>query len=128
MAISLRRASTVFHRFNFTIMDITDLSEPTPIVYDPEVFFSFYNIIFGVDDNKPGWFTSTEYLFLTSMTSYLRDNVDTQNSTGSDDRLSKLQEFLAAPIVVFNNVVYDGPTDQYNMGKSITLAVPSYRV
>ena len=62
------------------------------------------------------------------MTSYLRDNVDTQNSTGSDDRLSKLQEFLAAPIVVFNNVVYDGPTDQYNMGKSITLAVPGYRV
>ena len=47
MAISLRRASTVFHRFNFTIMDITDLSEPTPIVYDPEVFFSFYNIISG---------------------------------------------------------------------------------
>lgn len=126
MSLWSRRASTVFHRFNFTIMDIIDLSEPEATDYKPEIFFQFYSIVLGVNQSNPGWFSSTEYLLLTSVGSYLRDDVDTQFATGGDDRLSRLQKFLVTPIVVFNNVVYEGPTK--NMGRSVTFAVPSYRV
>jgi len=123
----MQRASTVFHRFNFSIIDVINLSEPTPTNYSPDDFFQFYKVLFAVDQNEPNWFATTQYLFLTSIASYLRDDVDTQVATGSDDRISKLQDFLATPIVLFNNVVYEGgPTP--DMGESATLAVPSYRV
>jgi hypothetical protein len=126
MTISERRASTVFNRFNATIIDIIDLSDPTPTSYGPNDFFPFYDIIFSINQSQPDWMFSTQYLFLTSLASYLRDNVDVQLSTGNDDRLSRLQEFLSVPIVVFNNVVYKGPT--VNMGQSATLVSTSYRV
>lgn len=127
MTISMRRASTVFHRFNFTIIDIIDLSPPSPTDYIPEDFFGFYDVLFAVDQNQSNWFATIQYQFLISVASPLGNDVDTQVATGSNDRLSKLQEFLAVPIVVFNNAVYEGgPT--FDMGKSVTLAVPSYRV
>jgi len=126
MTISERRASAVFNRFNFTITDVIDLSDPTPTDYAADDFFVFYEIIFAVNESNINSFQSTQYLFLTSVASYLRDEVDTQLETGTDDRLSRLQEFLAVPVVLFNNINYGGPT--FNMGKSVTLATPSYRV
>ena len=126
MTISERRASAVFNRFNFTITDVIDLSDPTPTDYAADDFFVFYKIIFAVNESNINSFQSTQYLFLTSVASYLRDEVDTQLETGTDDRLSRLQEFLAVPVVLFNNINYGGPT--FNMGKSVTLATPSYRV
>ena len=105
MKVSMRRASTVFHCFNFTIIVVLNLSEPTLADYSPNDFFRFYEVLFAVDQSQNNWFATTQYLFLTSVASYLRNDVDTQIATGSDDRLSKLQEFLAVPIVLFNNVV-----------------------
>ena len=95
MTISERRASAVFNRFNFTITDVINLSDPVPTNYTGDDFFVFYEIIFAVDESNTDSFKSTQYLFLTSVASYLRDEVDTQLETGTDDRLSRLQEFLA---------------------------------
>lgn len=126
MTISERRASTVFNRFNFTIMDVIDLSPPVPTNYTPDDFFLFYEIIFSADESQPDLLETIKYQFLTSVASFLRDDISTESETGTDDRLSRLQELLCVPLVVFNNVVYGGPTS--NMGKSVTLSIPSYRV
>lgn len=126
MTISKRRATTVFNRFNFTITDIIDFSDPTPTIYDPNDFFTFYEIIFAVNETSPQWWHSTQYMFLLGIVSFLGDNVSTENGTGSDDRLTRLQEFLVTPTFLFNNVVFGGPLE--GLGTSASLAMPSYRV
>jgi hypothetical protein len=127
MTISERHATTVFHRFNFTILDVNNLSNPTPVVYSPDDLFPFYEIIFAIDESQPNWFATTQMLFLTSVTSYLRYDADTESATGSVNRVSRLQEFMAVPMVVFNDVIY-GVGLPPDMGKTASLAIPSYRV
>jgi hypothetical protein len=128
MTISERRASTVFNRFNFTIMDVIDVSDATPTDYEPEDFFLFYEIIFQVNETEPNAYSTVQYLFLTSVVSFLRDEYDAQEGNGGGSRLARLQEFLTVPIVVFNNVVYPGGPIPDNMGKTVTMATSSYRV
>lgn len=121
MTISERRASTVFDRFNFTITDIISLSDPKPTDYTPEDFFHFYQIVFAVDENQLNYTSTIQFLFLFSMASFLIQQVTEKASD-----LSRLREFLATPLLMFNEVEYGGPT--FNMGKSVSLAIPSYRV
>jgi hypothetical protein len=126
MTISARNASTAFDRFNFTIIDTFDFSDPVPTNYVAEDFFTFYDIIFAINPNQAGWQATTQYLFLLGVQTYLEITTQTQNGTGSDDRLSRLQEFLATPLLLFNNGNFDLPTGP--MGTSASLAIPSYRV
>lgn len=107
-------------------MDIIDLSPPTPVEYQPEDFFAFYELLFAVDMSDFEWSRSIQYLFLTDVSAYIRDDTEEQISSGGDDRILKLQEFLAVPLARFNNVVYGGPTA--DMGKTLSFAIPSYRV
>lgn len=127
LTVTERRATTIFHRFNFTILDVINLSAPTPVVYTPDDFFPFYEIIFAIDETQPNWFATTQMLFLTSLTSFLRYDSDTETATGSVNRVDTLQEFMAVPMAVFNDVIY-GVGLPPNMGTTATLAVPSYRV
>jgi hypothetical protein len=126
MTVTSRRATTVFDRFNATIVDILDFTDPIPTNYTAEDFFTFYDIIFKIDPSTNFWMKTTQFLFLLGIQSYLEFSTSTQNQTGADDRLSRLQEFLATPIFLFNNGVYGGPVS--NVGKSAALAIPSYRV
>lgn len=120
-----RRASTVFDRSNFTILDILDFSDPIPTSYGPEDYFLFYDVIFAVNTTLESYQQTIQYLFLDTVSSFLRnDNEDSQLEI--DARLLKLQEFLATPIAVFNTVQWGLPTP--NLGNSTTLAIPSYRV
>jgi hypothetical protein len=123
----MRRATTVFNRFNFTIMAIKDLSTPVPTHYNPQDFFVFYDTMFALNQSQPNWYLTTEYMLLIAITSYLGADLDTQRATGSDDRLFKLKEFLAVPIFLFNNVAFGGGGPTPDMGKSVTLAIPSYK-
>lgn len=127
MTVSERRATTIFDRFNFTILNIVDMSAPNPVLYTPEDLFPFYEIIFAIDETQPNWFATTQMLFLTSLTSFLRYDSDTETATGSIDQISRLQEFMAVPMAVFNDVIY-GVGLPPNMGTTVTLAIPSYRV
>ena len=126
MTVSQRRASAVFDRFNFTITDIIDISDPIPTNYTADEFFMFFDIVFALNETDANWWKTTQYLFLLGIQTYLGDPTSVQNGTGSDDRLSRLQEFMATPIFLFNNFVYGGPLE--DMGTSATLAIPSYRV
>jgi hypothetical protein len=127
MTISYRRAQTVYNRYNFTIIDILNLSDPIPTNYTPADFFPIYDSIFEINPNQVNFFTSTQYMFLTAINTFLGTNTDTENQSGGiDDRSHRLQDFLATPIFLFNNVVYGGPLQ--HMGNSISLGVMSYRV
>src|SRR5437762_12740801 len=101
MTISERRATTVFDRSNLTITDIIDLSDSTPTDYTPEDFFLFYSIILYVDEGQQNYSTTTQYLFLTAIATYL-DEIDPQSET--EGALSRLQQSLATPILIFNNI------------------------
>lgn len=126
MTVTGRRASTVFNRFNATIIDVLDLTDPTPTNYTAEDYFTFFDIIFAINQSEPYWPVTTQYMFLLGIQSYLGDPTATQNGTGADDRLVRLQEFLTTPVFLFNNGVYGGPSP--GLGKTATLATPSYRV
>jgi hypothetical protein len=126
MTVTNRRASTVFDRFNATIIDVLDLTDPTPTNYTAQDFFSLIDIVFAINQSEFWWPATTQYLFLLGIQTYLGNPTATQNGTGADDRLVRLQEFLATPIFLFNNAVFGGPTP--NMGNTATLATPSYRV
>jgi hypothetical protein len=121
MTISERRASTVFDRSNFTITDIISLSDPKPTNYTAEDFFHFYGIVFAVDENQTDYTSTIQFLFLYSIASFLIEQV-----TESAVDLARLRQFLATPLLIFNNGAYGGPT--FDMGKSVSLAIPSYRV
>jgi hypothetical protein len=126
MTISQRRASAVYDRYNFTILDVTKLSDPSPVTYEPEDFFGFYDAIFAIDINQTDWSLSTQYSFLVSLSSYLGFDQHNEIDAGGGVRQLRLQEFLATPIAIFNDAWLGEPAE--DMGKSLALAIPSYRV
>lgn len=125
MTISKRRASTVFSRSNFTIMDVTNLSDPSPVNYTADDFFSFYEVLFKLASNHPD-ITSTQFTFLLSISGYLLTNQGEQIDDGVGIRQLRLQEFLACPLVIFNNAYIQQLMP--DMGNSLSLAIPAYRV
>ena len=129
MTISKRRASTVFSRSDFTIIDVIDLSDPTPVTYTPEEFFSFYEVIFRIAQNQTNWNFSTQFSFLVSVSSFLLSDSDDKIDSGGGNIQLRLQEFLACPIVIFNSAwLRQLQNSTADMGKSLSLATPSYRV
>lgn len=128
MTISKRRATTVFNRFNYTILDVTDLSDPVPVTYTPDDLFGFYDIILNVNLSQTNWEYSMSFALLYSIGNFLHQNQDNQLDSGGASRQSRLQEFLATPIAIFNNAWFLLPDDATTMGKSVALAVPGYRV
>lgn len=127
MTISKRRASTIFSRSDFTIVDVTDLSDPVPVIYTPEEFFAFYDIIFRIDQNLTDVELTTQFSFLVSVSSLLLANSLVEIDSGGGNIKVRLQEFLACPLVVFNSAVL-GLVAEPDMGKSLSFTTPSYRV
>jgi hypothetical protein len=126
MTIFQRRASTVWDRFNFTVIDITELSDPTPVEYEPDNFFAFYDLILNIDLNQTDWALSSQFGLLASITGFLDFHGDNQIDAGGGSRDFRLEEFLATPIALFNSAMRRDTTP--NMGKSVALAIPGYRV
>ena len=126
MTISERRATTIFDRSNLTIMDVVDLSPPIPTNYTAEDFFFFYDIIFAANQNQENFSTTAQFLLMTTVATFINQTV-TDTSFGFQATSSNLQQLLATPLLVYNYVVW-GPPPTINMGNSMALAVPSYRV
>ena len=122
MTISKRRASTVFDRFNFTILDFTHLSDPSPVHYEPEDFFQFYDVIFAINLTQTNWQMSTQFTFLLSLSAFLEYGQDNQIESLEGARQQKLQEFLAAPIAIYNDAWLRKITNE-DMGNSLALAI-----
>jgi hypothetical protein len=116
----------VYNRFNLSITDIIELSDPTPILYAPEDFFPFYDLLFDVDQTALGYETSVQFSFLRSIAV---DMIESSSNNTFEAGLpsTKLKQLLATPLLVFNNVMWpsSGPSD---LGNSVAFAVPSYSV
>lgn len=129
MTISQRYASTVFDRSNHSIIDVIEMSPPKAVTYAPQDFFAFYESILKVDLNSTDFPTSTPYSFLLTITTYLQNSGEKNQlePLGGSPQL-RLQEFLAAPIVIYNDAWLGSTVSDPDMGKTLSLAVASYSV
>ena len=127
MTVARRHASTVFDRTNLTIVDVVDMSEPVPVSYQPEDLFGFYNRIFAIDTNSTNWNTSTPFNLLLTLSSYLQPS-SAKHIDPFGLQQVRLQEILATPLVIYNDGWLGKNISIPDMGKSLALAIPSYRV
>jgi hypothetical protein len=91
--------------------------------------FAFYEFVFAIDLNSTDFFTSTPYSFLLTVSSYLQGSGDPNQiePIGGSSEI-RLQEFLATPIVIYNDAWLGNTVSDSDMGKQLALAIPSYRV
>lgn len=128
MTVTKRHGSTVFDRANLTIVDVTELSDPVPVTYEPTDFFAFYEHIFAVDLNSTDFDRSTPFSLLVTISSYLQGAGHNGIQPLGGSPLIRLQEFLATPVVIYNDAWLGLTASEPDMGKSLALAITSYRV
>jgi len=128
MTIIKRRATTVFDRYNYTILDVIELDENWETTnYGSEDFLALFDSVFHFDPTQPDWSTSVQFSFVNTLAAYLTNRIQKQEVSGADEGLSSLRALFAVPILEFNNVVFGGPYSD-DLGSSISLAKISYRV
>jgi len=128
VAITKRRATTCFNRFNHTILEVLSLAQEWEATnYGPEELFPIFDAVFTVDIGQQNWDTTTQFRFLRLTWLYLSSRIDAQQATAGEEGMIILRQMFAVPFLVFNNLVYGGPLPD-DLGKSITIAEVSYRV
>jgi hypothetical protein len=129
MTISKRHGSPIFDRTNLTLLDVVDLTEPLPVTYEPADLFAFYEFVFAINLNSTDFFTSSPYSFLFTVSSYLQGSRDPNQiePIGGSSEI-RLQEFLATPIVIYNDAWLGSTVSDPDMGEQLALAIASYRV
>jgi len=127
VTISERRATTVFDRSNLTIIDILEISNPVPTNYTPDDYFTFYDIVFGVDESEPFYNLTAQYLLISQLDTNLTP-LENPFDLGLAGNVLSLQQVLIAVHLIFNNMYWSYPFPYDNMGKRIALAVSSYQV
>lgn len=129
LTILKRHASTIFDRQNLTIIDITDLSPPTPVSYDPKDLFAIYRAVFKIDLNQKNVGLSTPYSLLLTVSGYLQSTGENMFKVmGGVAANSRLMAFLATPIIIYNDAWLGRKVSDPNMGNTLALATASYRV
>jgi len=131
LTISERRATTVFDRSNLTIIDIHNISDPTPTNYTADDFFAFYDILFAVNETEPFYNVTTQYSLVTILWAIVNANGQNRFDIGNVTPVSSLQQLLATIPLVFNSMLWqfsESFPSNLNLGKSIALAIPTYRV
>jgi len=127
MTILSRRATTAFDRRNGTITDFIHLSDPTPTNYTVKNFFAIYEVMFYIPSNATVPITATiNYEFIEAITSFFAD--DTVIQIDLDSNLSKMQQFLATSILIFNNQTWARPGPEWEPGTQAALGTKSLRV
>jgi len=119
----------VFDRYVYTILEVrlSDLWEPTN--YTSADFVPIFEAVFTVPIQDQGFNISTQSDFLIQTYNYFLNRINLTQSQGADEGLAKLRSLFAVPVLEFNNVQYStvGPIPN-DLGKSISLAIESYRV
>ena len=127
MTISRRHATAIFDRANLSLVDVKDLSEPVPVMYEPHDLFTIYEKVLAVNLSMPDWPQSTSFSFLFSIITFLQvEDPGIQPYTGL--RQVRLNEFLATPILIYGDAWLGRVVKDSDMGKTLALAIPSYRV
>jgi hypothetical protein len=128
VSITKRWAKTVFDRYEYTILDVTLSDTWQPANYTRDNFTLFFDAIFTIRLDEQGYNTSTQLDFLVLTYRYFVSRINSTETQGADEGLSKLRSLFAAQMLVFNNVNYgQGPIPD-DLGKTISLAKVSYRV
>lgn len=123
-----RWSTTAFDRYSYEILDVVNLADEwETTLYGPQDFFPFFDAIFNVDITNQNWNQTTQFNFLRITWLYLSSRASTQELGGDVGPALQLKALFAVPILIFNNIVYQGPLPD-DMGKSINLANTSYRV
>jgi hypothetical protein len=129
MTISERQSTTVFDRSNLTIIDIVNISDPTPTNYTVNDFFTFYDIIFLVNETDPSYNITPQYLLVRLLNEDLISNPLNWFNIGAASGVSKLQQLLTTIPLIFNNMFWQYPfSSDIEMGTSVVFAIPRYRV
>jgi hypothetical protein len=129
VTIIKRHSTTAFDRFNYTILDVLDLSHNWEHTnYSPSDFNPIFDAVFSVDITLPGWNISTQCDFLHHTWKYFASRVNSTRNSGAVEGLAKLRSLFAVPVLEFNNVVYDVSPLPTDLGKAIGIANVSYRV
>jgi hypothetical protein len=128
MTVTKRRATTAFDRANSTIMDIIDMSDlKEPTNYGPEDFFPIFAKAFEIDENDINNVRTIQFQFLSVLTSFL--SLIGSEDQGNEEPYGGLRSLMSIPVMLYNNMVLgtsgNTPSD---IGKSATVAIPSYRV
>ena len=120
ITISRRRATAVYSRSNYTILDIQNASSPEPTTYDPiKDFFPIYDMAMYVPPNLTDVTTALDY-----MSWICGQGI----SDSYYDAHMLLRQLISVPVGLFNDV-YAGvgfPPDNQNTTGS--LSIPAYRV
>lgn len=128
VVIMKRLSTTAFDRYSYQILDIVNLADEwETTLYGPQDFFPFFDAIFTVDIANQNWNQTTQFNLLRITWLYLSSRAMTQDLGGVVGPALELKALYAVPLLLFNNVVYQGPLPD-DMGKSISLANVSYRV
>jgi hypothetical protein len=128
MTVTKRHGSTVFDRVNFTVLDVTELSDPIPVMYEPEDLFALYQFIFNVNLNSSEFETSTPFSLLLTVSSFLQGTGDGPIDYLKATTQTRLREFLATPVIIYSDAWLGLPISEPDMGKTLALATASYRV
>lgn len=136
MKITKRYATTLFGRFNLSIISVTNFSDPYPVQYTPNDFFVLYDAIFGLNFSVPGSDRNNNHIWLTDLVATGVVEGSEDPLTGTDLLALAWQSVIAGTLLYFNDGEYGNSSDLFdnipegliNTGASAALAIPVYRV
>jgi hypothetical protein len=124
--ITQRIATTVYDISNTTILRILDLGDATSTNFTASDFFKAFNVAIGVS-LEPGFLNSTQYQMLEYLSVYF---TPAPGVNVAYDKILQLKQFIATPVLVYNNQFLDMPGDlpSDNLNKKGDVVIPSYQV
>jgi hypothetical protein len=110
VTITKRISSTVCGRSNLTILDVLDLSDPSPTNYTAETFFEIFESEAFNWGNQTHFFDTGDESTInsTALNIFLDVILAIDNSDDYDFTAGFLRQFLAVPVLVYNLYVYFG--------------------
>ena len=131
VTITQRLATTVYDRTNLTIIDIFELSTPTPTSYAPSDFFPIFGLALDFDTRALDNIHYTAFQYLEYLTTFVQEQLALSRNAGFEGTLA-LRQLMATPVLVFNNQFIEQNTDHSlpseNLNRTATLVVPGYQV
>jgi hypothetical protein len=129
--ITLRLATAVYDRTNFTILDVLDLSDPLPTNYTAAEFFNIFDLALKFDARSTDSYLYTAFQFLNYLTQFLAVRQGASRASLNFEGTLPLRQLIAVPILVFNNQFMEqasGVLPSQNRNRTASLVNPGYQV
>jgi hypothetical protein len=130
LSITEYTATTVYDRTNFTILDVTEMSNPTPVSYSPGDFFAVFDHALAVSLLDGTNAIDVQFLFyLTPLLEWAQ-----KNAINDYRQLELLRQFMTVPLLVYTNQFMNAPDSKQlpvpleNQNRSAALVTVGYQV